>query len=177
MPTNYTRNALAQAKLTVEAEARRVLLRTALVKHPEVQEALRLLPASIKPSLHIHQHTYSNEISLYVTLRELKSFKDKRLLNLLAKFDGDWEAKTNDYTYSGTPNRDFNFSQRRAWLHPTGDRNVTWLRKHGLDVPYSFTLEVLISAYVKSDSPLCRVEVVGFEEKVVKTEIKKIVCA
>ena len=177
MSINHTRNALALAKLSAEAEARRVMLRTALIKQPEVQEALRMLPASIKPTLHIHQYMHSNDVGLYVTLRELKSFKDKRLLNLLAKFDGDWEAKTNDYTYSGAPNRDFTFSQRHAWLHPTGDRNVTWLRKHGLDVPYSFTLEVCISAYVKSDSPLCRVETVGFEEKVVKTEIKKIVCA
>lgn len=38
-------------------------------------------------------------------------------------------------------------------------------------------VQVKVFAYVKSDSPLCRVVVTGMKEEVVRTAIKQIVCA
>jgi hypothetical protein len=35
----------------------------------------------------------------------------------------------------------------------------------------------MLFTYVKSDSPTCRIVVEGYEEEVVRKEIKKIVCA
>ena len=45
------------------------------------------------------------------------------------------------------------------------------------DEPLTFELSVYVFAYVKADSAACRIVVTGVEEKVVRTEIKEIVCA
>jgi hypothetical protein len=42
--------------------------------------------------------------------------------------------------------------------------------------PQAFDLRVVICAYVKTDSPLCRVVVTGVTERVVREEMKEIVC-
>ena len=95
------------------------------------------------------------------TLRNLDSFKVPKLTCLLERFRGsEWTARVNEYT-NDSPNKDVHFEQR---IPETGQY-------------HEFTLNVSIYAYVKSDSPLCRIVVTGVTERVVREEVKQIVCA
>lgn len=107
-----------------------------------------------------------------------------------------WRSESRDYTYSA-PNRDYWFTQSLAlWegdytsaavasislpraLQRAYARAYAVLKDMGeaWALPKTFELRVGIYAYVKSDSPLCRVVVKGIEEKIVREEIKEIVCA
>jgi len=122
---------------------------------------------------------YSSGVQFTLTLNELDSFKDKMLTKLLAKFASEeWECSSRDWTNSDTPNRDFHFSRDVAWS-PKPSRHTRWLTANCGDyyVPKKFAVNVGIFAYVKSDSPLCRMVVTGVKEEVVRKEIKQIVCA
>jgi hypothetical protein len=44
-------------------------------------------------------------------------------------------------------------------------------------VPTEMRINVSIYAYVKADSPTCRVVVTGVKERVIREETKEIVCA
>jgi hypothetical protein len=90
-----------------------------------------------------------------ISIRDLDSFKSPKLTKVLEKFMGDeWKSRVNDYP-NETPNKDFHFGKQVG----------------------EFAIDVSIYAYVKSDSPLCRVVVTGVTERVVREEIKEIVCS
>lgn len=175
---------------TVIAQHKRVL-HAAFVRLPQVKPLfVTLAKAALggeQPWINVSE--YSTEVSLGLSMRDLSSFKDKRLTKLLSAFAGDeWTATTADYTYD-RPNRDYRFTMELAdplgvLGHPAlrltvaERRSLAWLREHApYEVPRTLTLSVQIYAYVKADSDACRIEVVGIEEEVIKKEIKRIVCA
>ena len=167
-----------------------------LLTHPLVQRTYRTLsaalPAGQGPWVDISQT--ADSVRFGAALYELDSLKDERLLQALEPFAGGadgtdgagtatWTADSTDWTHSDRPNRDYSFAQR-VELDPFAVRSPALpaplrralLRAGGL-APQAFDLRVVICAYVKSDSPLCRVVVKGIEEKIVRKEIKEIVCA
>ena len=146
----------AKATRAARVEAKRTLARTALMKNPAVKAAFEALPLNLRKGATL-SIGYS---SVYITLNmyDLTSFKDKRLTNVLERFI-DWPTRVNEYT-SGAPNKDFVFEKRMT--DP---------------VAGNFELSVTVYSYVKSDSPLCRVVVTGTTERIVREEVKQIVCA
>jgi hypothetical protein len=150
--------------------------------------------SAIQPWLDVDQH--AETVRIGVSLRDLDSFKDARLLKVLEAFIGDgaadgsgaeWESSTADYAFT-MPNRDYSFTRKLSLADPT--RLPPGLRKalsrahdtlNALNhwdpaTPSELKIIVNVYAYVKSDSPLCRVVVTGIEEKIVRQEIKEIVC-
>ena len=121
---------------------------------PEIKEVYEMFPLSLRRRVHLFPDVWGSLLRFSISLNNLDSFKDKKLTSLLEKF-ADWEAQTNDCTYDN-PNRDFYFTYK----HPRG-----------------LTFRVAIYAYVKSDSPLCRVVVTGTRSRVVEEEIREIICA
>lgn len=122
---------------------------------PALKQYFEMLPPSLRKQVYVSADVYDATLRMSVSLRELASFKDKKLTRLLEKF-ADWESSTQDYTISNQPNRDFYFT------HQT---------------PFGVRIRVSIYAYVKTDSPLCRVVVKGVTTRVVEEEIREIVCA
>lgn len=178
-----------------------------LAAHPQVRRAYtaltRALPkgSGLTPWLDISSNAQAVTIGL--SLENLESFKDALLLDALEPFAGAgtdgagtpvWRSESRDYTYSA-PNRDYWFTQSLAlWegdytsvasislprvLQRAYARAYAALKGMGeaWALPKTFELRVGIYAYVKTDSPLCRVVVKGIEEKIVREEIREIVCA
>ena len=180
----------------IVAQHKRVL-HAAFVRLPQVKP---LFVALAKAALGGEQpwvtvSEYSAEVSVGMTMRELPSFKDKRLMKLVSAFAGDeWTAATTDFTYD-RPNRDYSFKMEitdplgalgalatpghpALRLTAAEQRSLAWLREHASwELPRTLMISVQIYAYVKADSDACRIEVVGIEEEVIKKEIKRIVCA
>ena len=151
--STFTKQA-AQAARNLRAEIKRMATRAAMLKRPEVKAAFESFPLSMRRSVGMSVAGYSNTIYISTTVRGLDSFKDAKLTKLLEKFL-DWETQVNDYTGSDTPNKDFAFTKKLEGME----------------------IRVCIYAYVKSDSPLCRIVVTGVTERVVREEVKQIVCA
>ena len=149
---------IAAASLEVKTQAKRTLERAKLLRHPAVKEAFNAVPPKMRKDASIQCSSFSSSVNISLSMQDLDSFKDAKLTRVLEKFI-DWETSVSEYTH-GRPNKDFSFNKR----FETAD---------GL----SFTLNVFVYAYVKEDSPLCRIVVAGFTEEVVRKEIKKIVCA
>ena len=153
--STFTKQA-AQATRTIRAEAKRTAARALLVRHPAVREAFESFPASMRTGLSMSIAAYSSTVYISASMRGLASFKDKQLTRLLERFMGDeWVAQVTECTGSSTPNKDFSFSKKIDGME----------------------IHVSIYAYVKSDSPLCRIVVTGVTERVVREEVKQIVCA
>lgn len=148
----------AQAARQAREEAKRIALKPALLKHPEVKAAFNMLPAPLRKMASLSLSTYGNCVMISVSMYDLDSFKDKKLTKLIEKFI-DWQVTTHEYTHSA-PNKDFRFDKK---CHD--------------DKVGTFEISVGIYAYVKSDSPLCRIVTTGFTEEVVRKEVKQIVCA
>lgn len=168
---------LAHRNATIKAHE--AAIRTELARHPAVKATLALFPPKLREAVRLHVSDFSNTVWMSVNMDDLDSFKDKALTKLLAKFaDADWKGSSRDWTHSDTPNRDFNFSRDVAWK-PKASRHTRWLDTYCgyYYIPNSFEIHVSVNAYVKSDSPLCRMVVTGVEEEVVRKEIKQIVCA
>jgi hypothetical protein len=160
-------------------KAHEAAIRAELARHPAVKATLSLFPPKLRDQVRLHVSDYSNTMQFTLTLDDLDTFKDKTLVKILSRFaDGDWESRSVDYTYSDTPNRDFAFTRKLAWT-PKPSKHTRWLAVNCGDyyVPTSFEIHVGIYAYVKSDSPLCRMVVTEVKEEVVRKEIKQIVCA
>lgn len=193
-PTALFKAALDSVKRrAIVAQHKRVLY-AAFVRLPQVKPIFVTLAKAGLGGEHpwVNTSEYSAEVSVGMTMRELPSFKDKRLTKLVSAFAGDeWTATTTDYTYD-RPNRDYSFKmeitdpladlldeQRRGLrLTAAEQRSLAWLREHASwELPRTLMISVQIYAYVKADSDACRIEVVGIEEEVVKKEIKRIVCA
>lgn len=149
---------IAQAKDNARAEARARLARTKLLNNPAVKEAFEMIPLNLRSKAQISLSQFSNSVFISMPVFDLDSFKDKRFTNVLERFI-DWETSTSDYTY-GAPNKDVRFTKRL--VEPSVG---------------CFSIDVTVMAYVKEDSPLCRIVTTGFKEEVVRTEIKQIVCA
>jgi hypothetical protein len=152
-------------------------LRIELARHPEVKNILMMFPPALRKEVRLHLSDYGDSVNFTLTMRDLESFKDKQLTKLLAKFAGDeWQTQTSDYTYSDAPNRDFSFNRTIAWT-PKPSKHTRWLDTNEEPIPNTFRVYITLYTYVKSDSPTCRIVVEGYEEEVVRKEIKKIVCA
>lgn len=149
---------VALAKEKASEEAKRMALKPRLLRHPEVKAAFNLMPAKVRKDTSLTLSTYGNSVFISVVMHDLDSFKDKQLTNTLERFL-DWKATTSDFT-SGVPNKDFRFDKR---FHD--------------DKVGEFEISVAVYAYVKADSPLCRIVVTGVTEEVVRKEVKQIVCA
>ena len=149
---------VALAKEKASEEAKRIALKPRLLRHPEVKAAFNLLPAKVRKDATLTLSTYGNVVFISMVMHDLDSFKDKKLTTILERFL-DWNTTTNDFT-SGVPNKDFRFDKR---FH---DEKVG-----------DFEISVAVYAYVKADSPLCRIVVTGVTEEVVRKEVKQIVCA
>jgi hypothetical protein len=154
-----------------------------LLAHPLVQYTYRKLSAALPigrgPWVDISQS--ADSVRFGATLYDLDSLKDERLLQALEPFAGgtDWTAGSTDWTHSDRPNRDYSFVQRvelDPCLFPMPAPLRRALLRAGDLAPQAFDLRVVICAYVKTDSPLCRVVVTGVTERVVREEVKEIVC-
>ena len=152
---------VARVTRTARATAKQLSARVALLKHPAVRAAFEAFPPAMRKDVDLSLSTYGDSVYMNTTMRNLESFKVPKLTCLLERFMGDeWTARVNEYT-NDTPNKDFHFERR---IGETGQY-------------HEFTLNVTIFAYVKSDSPLCRVVVTGVVERMVREETKEIVCA
>lgn len=180
-------------------------IRSENLLHPEVKVAYDAIPAAYKrerkwdsktndyvgPNQHIYLDAsqYASTVTINISLYDLKDIRnDRRLTTLLEKIwaGDDWVAQpTTDCTYSEQyRGRVYSFVREvpprvLADNHPS----VKWLRKHGrtweldefLKKPLTITLRV--SGFVKSDNETCRIEVVEVKEEMVRTEVKRLVCA
>ena len=152
--STFTKQA-AKSAADMRDAAKKIAARVALLKHPAVKAAFESFPRRQRKDVNMALSTYGDCVYMNLSLRELDSFKVSKLTFLLERFMGsEWTARVNEYT-NDTPNKDFHF-----------ERQVD-----------GFTLNVSIFAYVKSDSPLCRVVVTGVVERMVREETKEIVCA
>jgi hypothetical protein len=149
---------VANATRSARIEAKRIALKPALLKNPAVKDAFEMLPLKLRSSAALSLSTFSNCVMISVSMYDLDSFKDKKLTKVLERFI-DWNVTTSEYTHS-MPNKDFRFD-----------------KTYHDDKAGTFEISVGIYAYVKSDSPLCRIVTTGFTEEVVRKEIKQIVCA
>ena len=146
---------IARVTRITRVTAKQLSARVALLKHPAVRAAFEAFPLSQRKDVDLSLSTYGDSVYINTTMRNLESFKVPKLTCLLERFMGsEWTARVNEYT-NDTPNKDFHF-----------ERQVD-----------GFTIHVSIYAYVKSDSPLCRIVVTGVTERVVREETKQIVCA
>jgi hypothetical protein len=148
----------AKAKEKAIDAAKRMALKPRLLRHPEVKAAFNLLPAKVRKDATLELSTYGNVVFISMVMHDLDSFKDKQLITILERFL-DWNTTTSDFT-SGVPNKDFRFDKKFK------DEKVG-----------EFEISVAVYAYVKADSPLCRIVVTGVTEEVVRKEVKQIVCA
>lgn len=152
---------VAKTTRATRIAAKQLSARVALLKHPAVRAAFEAFPVNQRMGVNLSLSTYGDSVCINTTMRNLESFKVPKLTCLLERFTGnEWTVRVNEYT-NDAPNKDFHFERR---IGETGQC-------------HEFTLSVSIYAYVKSDSPLCRVVVTGVTERVVREEIKAIVCA
>lgn len=194
---------IKEATLDAAAQRHRNAVRTESLAHPEVKRTYDAIPAAYKRQpkwdynaqkyntaparIYIDVASYSNMVTIGITLNGLKDLKkDKRLTNLLAVYMSDgWDAKpTTDNTWSEEHRgRTFEFVREVPVTTKETHPSVKWLRKQGrtwdLDAHMNSPLKirVVISAYVKEDNETCRIEVTEVREEVVRTEVKRLVCA
>jgi hypothetical protein len=183
--THFARQ-LSRAKRSAAVDQHACALRALLVTHPALKDAFQALPAAARAEAWFNGPGHDGSVFIGVTLRDLPSFKAPVLERTLAPFlSPEWEARTYDYAHT-SPNRDFHFTRtirlmadsalaRTIARHPS----ARWLETHGAShhIPTRLVLTVAIYAYVKPDSPTCRVVVTGVTERVVREEVKEIVCA
>ena len=153
---SFITSKLHQARKSLRVDAAKYKVLDAKLKSlaPEIKAVYEMFPPAHRKNVQVSADVWGTMLRISLSLHDLDSFKDRKLTRLLEKF-ADWEASTSDCTH-GTPNRDFYFT----FHHPRG-----------------LTFKIAIYAYVKSDSPLCRVVVTGTRSRVVEEEIREIVCA
>lgn len=155
-------------------EAARALIRPTLLRQPVLAKVFNQLPPAIRAEARISLSGGSDTVFISVFIRGLDSFKDARLVNVLAKF-ADWQGQSTDYTSSTQPNRDYNFNRDFTWEHDTRSIAYKKLMKEAHHVPSTFSICVCIYAYVKEGSASCRIVTKEHEETVKKVE-RFIVC-
>lgn len=146
---------LHNARVNLRDEAKRQIALSNMLRAnaPELKQIWEMIPPKLRREVYISAQAFDYTLRMSLPMRELDGFKDKRLVTLLEKF-ADWSAETRDYTYDA-PNRDYHFERK---------------------YPQGFIVRFSVYAYVKSDSPTCRIVVKGVTTKVVEEEIREIVC-
>jgi len=146
---------LFNARKSLRADAAKYKVLDAKLKSlaPEIKAVYEMFPPAHRRNIQVYGDVWNDTLRMALSLHDLDSFKDQKLTRLLEKF-ADWEASTSDFTH-GNPNRDYYFT----FHHPRG-----------------LTFKVAIYAYVKSDSPTCKVVVRGITQRVIEEEIREIVC-
>jgi hypothetical protein len=173
------------------------------ITHPEVKRVFDAIPAAYKkergwcgkamdyvgPNQHIYVDAsqYASVVSISIVINDLDSIKDdKRLLRLLSLYlTPEWTAMpTKDQTYSNNHRgRSYEFTKEVPLHISASHPSVKWLRKSDrvweLDDFFKkpLTIRMFITGYVKEDNESCRIEVVEVREEVIKTEVKRLVCA
>lgn len=155
-------------------EAARALIRPTLLRQPVVAKVFNSLPPAIRTDARLTLAGSSDYVYISVFMRDLDSFKDRRLTTLLEKF-ADWQSNTCDYTSSTQPNRDYNFNRDFTWEHDKRSIAYKKIIKEQGYLPETFGISVGVYAYVKADSDSCRIVVKTREELVTKEE-RFIVC-
>lgn len=172
---------LAVAHRDAQAAAHHAALKPQVVRSPQLRDVLRMLPPELRTSentyISINSYGAKHEVYIYVYLRDLSSFKDDpRLTRVLERFAGDeWTADTTDWTGNTLPNRDYRFTRTTPWVTDMRSPHARWLAEYG-DLPTSLMVSVTLAAYVRSDSPTCRIVTTGIKEEIVRREIREIVC-
>ena len=152
------------------------LIKPTLLRQPAVSQVFHTLPPKLRASTQVRLATFSDTVFISTLLSNLDGFKDPRLLTLLNRFiEPGWKAATSDFTSGDVPNRDFTFTRRFTWEHDTRAVAYKKLIKEGLNIPQTFEITVTISAWVKEDSPTCRI-VTKEKEEVMKRVERFIVC-
>ena len=178
---------LAHIRLNANVSKHRAALLALLITHPEIKAAFNRLPPALRADAWIGGPDYGNAVSIGLTLNNLSSFKDKTLIKVLTPFTTDdaWVAHTSDWA-GNQPNRDYVFNRTLYLVHTPAIHDAIqrhpsarWLRANGYAhaIPTTLDLRMAVYAYVKPDSPTCRVVVTGVTERVVREEVKEIVCA
>jgi hypothetical protein len=124
------------------------------VHRQEIKTVYETFPRSVRKYISIACDHWDRTVRLSLSMQDLEGFKDPNLIKVLAAF-ADWDGESKDYT-GDQPNRDFYFERRTL----TG-----------------LSFRVSIYAYVRSDSPTCKIVVTGVNRRVVEEEIREIVCA
>jgi hypothetical protein len=124
------------------------------VHRQEIKAVYETFPRSVRKYIHLACDHWDRTIRLSLSMQDLEGFKDPNLIKVLAAF-ADWDGESKDYT-GDQPNRDFYFERRSH----TG-----------------LSFRVSIYAYVRSDSPTCKIVVTGVNRRVVEEEVREIVCA
>jgi hypothetical protein len=150
---------VAKAARQTRDEAKRLTAKAHILKHNAVKETFEMLPLNLRKDATVTLSCFTNSVFINVPVLDLDSFKDKKFVALLERFI-DWTTTSSDYAYSNAPNKDIRFD-KYAYDEKVG----------------RFNISVQVMAYVKADSPLCRIVTTGFTEEVVRKEIKQIVCA
>jgi hypothetical protein len=165
-----------QAATEFNIETAKRLIKPTLLRQPVVAMVFNSFPPRVRASANVRIAEFSDVVFITVVMHDLDSFKDTKLTNLLAKFTDDgWRASTSDFVGADVPNRDFSFTRRFAWEHDPRAIAYKKLVKENATIPQTFEIIVNISAWVKSDSPTCRIVTKESEETVKKVE-KFIVC-
>lgn len=155
-------------------EAARAMLRPTLLRQPVVAKVFNSLPVAARAEARLSLGGSADCVYISLFLRNLDSFKDARLVNVLEKF-ADWKSNSVDYTSGTQPNRDYNFDREFTWDHDKRSVAYKKIIKECGYLPQTFSINVGIYAYVKEDSDTCRI-VVKEREEVVKREERFIVC-
>lgn len=149
-------------------------LRAATLSAPALRSLLNYLPPRERKEAGISVYIQTEfSVSLYVSMRGLKSFKKDKRLNSALEYvtrseHGPWDSeRCADYAYGGVPNRDFTFIRKvevplPASLRSPGAKHHRWLCEHGHMArdqrSLTCTLTLTISAYAEADSPTCIVK-------------------
>jgi hypothetical protein len=176
---SFFRRSLNAVRAGARAETHRRALRLTLLDNPEIKAVFNTFPPALRSKVWLSHADYSDEVRIGLTLEDLPSFKAPVLQRLLERFlKPEWHATTQDWM-NGQPNRDFKFDKEITVTFPENNKHVRWLRDNGRGymVPTEMRINVSIYAYVKADSPTCRVVVTGVKERVIREETKEIVCA
>lgn len=172
---------LHRAYRDAQVAAHHAALKPQVTRSPEVRAVLRMLPPELRTAdttyVSVNSFGAKHEVYIYVYLRDLDNFKDDpRLTRVLERFAGEeWTADTTDWTGNTLPNRDYRFTRTTPWVTSMRSTHARWLAEHD-SLPTSLYVSVTLAAYVRSDSPTCRIVTTGIKEEIVRREIKEIVC-
>jgi hypothetical protein len=165
-----------QAATEFNIETAKRLIKPTLLRQPAVSQVFHQLPPKLRSGAQVRLATFSDTVFISIILSGIDGFKDSKLIALLDRFmEPGWKAHTDDYAGGEVPNRDYRFTRRFTWEHDTRAVAYKKLIKEGLNIPQTFEIIVNISAWVKSDSPTCRI-VTKEREEVTKRVERFIVC-
>jgi hypothetical protein len=189
--------------LTNAAIRHMMAIRAENIAHPEVKRVFNAIPAAYKreqqwddnlckyvgpnQKIYVDASQHSSIVSIYITIYDLDDLKtDKRLSRLLATYlTPEWEAMptTDNAGSERYRGRTYTFNKTAPIHTKESHPSVKWLRKADktwdLDdhMKKPLTIRVCVSGYVKEANTTCRIEVVEVREEVIKTEVKRLVCA